>query len=224
MFRNIFFKREKRSNNLNELLKDYKKKNKIILLERNFQESIEENKILGLQIDQFGKIYQNGKPVYAHNALKIGGETSFGILKPKVTYKGTVKEFQGKKYVLNNTHIYFEVPEGYTQATFIVAAFGSVDEYPQDYMRINTPKGNLDFDLRSKSYKAVISNVKGITGDIKQIKTYNTVISGQRYNNSYIYEITISNLVPGKYNIYVYCNQSFSDEAMGYQLDSLELK
>jgi len=149
----------------------------------------------------------------------------------------TLKKFSGdnKPYMVGNGTINLKLNGETNDLSFVIGAFASVDTdnretaYNHDYIEIITSKGNIiiqapSFEDTKNKYK-ILSNNTPYNVDIKLIKRYNSNLPGQNdsFNYSNIYKIILHQITETNVKIVLHCDESFSNEAFGYQINSESL-
>ena len=192
---------------------------------------------LGINIYMYtDESFKNESFGYQIDSLKINytDPANNKILYPKTTtYDSTLKKYtfsgDGKDYMTGKGNVKLKFDKPMSIVRFKIGAFATVDRddgnYPNtDHVTITTSAGNITLQLPNSSngnYK-LISNDTPYSVSVTK-KNYSQDLSGQgSSSHSTIYTITLKNMEENNLNIYMYTDQSFSDESFGFQIRSVE--
>lgn len=153
---------------------------------------------------------------------KIGPIIKFDTSFKKYNFAGDKKD-----YMVGNGNITFDFNSSINDVSFIIGSFGSIDAddgNSNDYVKITTSKGEIILQLQSfgSADSKIISNTTPYEVKIEEIAKYDQDLPGQDSQyGSIIRKIIISKLNEKSFTITTHADQDFSDEAFGYQLNSL---
>ena len=147
----------------------------------------------------------------------------------EINYRGN-----NKNYILNNGTIILNINsknKNYN-LSFNTLSAASIDIYSpgrvndNDYVKVITDKGTIIFNVTTNA--SVYSNTTPYVVSITDDNNYNQNIEGQleRFNSAHKFTVKINNVDKDDNNIKIeiHADQSFTDEAIGYEVNSCQMK
>ena len=145
------------------------------------------------------------------------------VVTEKYPQNAKTATYQSKKYVINNTSIELKpnTTEHYN-LSFVVRTFASVDSYPSDYIAVHSNSGSAVIQIRNGEF-GLVNNSTPYDIDYAKSSSDSSNLSGQngKYNTSNEVVISVTNVDPNDtISVELHCDQSFYDEAIGYEIGS----